>query len=453
MNPDVLLAAGLLLSTASQLRIGSLPVGPGELCLVAWLVLRLPVFIQRPGPPLSPAFRRMGVFWLCLSLALATGTLTGLLQGETYDPRWFLHDVFAYPLLAAVSCAMVAGRDAASRLQRVAGMACDLGIVSLCLILALAAELVALPNVNPWFWERLRGWSDNPNQLAVLCLSLALTALHVVETATTVGAWVRGIICLVLAVWVGRLSQSDGCTFSMIGAGLVFAAVKLRAWVSLRKPERALRSAAAWIAVLSLPFILAVGVPLMLASPDAASTFAASLEKGGGKYAADESALRFALWRQALRRSLQSGMLGLGPGPHLQMPAEIAADHVSGMEQSGNTQRPEQGAMANYEAHNTPLDLLTQGGLLLVISFFWLLTVALRGVYKSRYAGLTAMLCGLTLFSLTGLIIRHPFVWFGVALCLATRDQAAEGLVPARPRAAVSARLPHKAAMQKAGWR
>ena len=453
MNPDALLAAGLLLSTASQLRVESLPVGPGELCLVTWLVLRLPVFIQRSSPPLSPAFRRMGIFWLCLLLSLAIGTLTGLFQDAAYDPSWFLHDVFAYPLLAAVSCTMVAGPDPASRLQRVAEMACTLGIVSLCLILAQAAGLVVIPGVNPWFWERLRGWSENPNQLAVLCLGLALTALHVVELATTVGTWVRGIICLVLAVWVGRLSQSDGCTLSMIGAGLVFAAVKLRTWLSLQKPERALRPAVAWIAVFSLPFMLMGGVPLMLASPDAASTFAASLEKSGGKYAAEESELRLALWRQALTRSLQSGLLGLGPGPHLQMPAEIAADHASGLEQRGNTQQPEQGAAANYEAHNTPLDLLTQGGLLLVISFFWLLATALRGVYDARYAGLTAMLCGLTLFSLTGLIIRHPFVWFAVALCLAVMDQAAKGSVRARPRATGLAWLPRKTTSQESGWR
>ena len=38
---DTLLAFGLLLTTASQLRFGDLPIGPGELCLVTWLFLML----------------------------------------------------------------------------------------------------------------------------------------------------------------------------------------------------------------------------------------------------------------------------------------------------------------------------------------------------------------------------------------------------------------------------
>ncbi|PPQ32210.1 O-antigen ligase family protein [Rhodopila globiformis] len=427
MNGDILLACGLLLSTASQLRIGSLPIGPGELCLVAWLGLRVPALMLQRRLSFSPAFRRMGVFWLCLSLSLALGTLTGLTKGEDYDPSWFLHDLMAYPLLAVVACMMVIGPQAAERLQRVAGMATDMGIVSLCLLLALGAGIVTIPGMDPWFWERFRGWSDNPNQLAVLTLGLVLIALHVVETAQTLGRWLRGMICLVLAIWVGRLSQSDGCTFAMIGAAMIFIAVKLRVWLFLQQPKRALRSSAAWIAVFSLPFVVAAGVPLMLSSPDTATTLAASLEKGGGKYASQEAELRFALWRQALRRGLESAMLGLGPGPHLQMPSEIAADHVAGLDQRDNMQSPTQGAAANYEAHNTPLDLLTQGGLILVIAFFWLLFVALRGVYDGRYAGLTAMLCGLTLFSLTGLIVRHPLVWFAIAICLVFGDRAAPG--------------------------
>jgi hypothetical protein len=106
------------------------------------------------------------------------------------------------------------------------------------------------------------------------------------------------------------------------------------------------------------------------------------------------------------------------------MPAEIAVDHLSGSNQRADMQPPQQGAAANYEAHNTPLDLLTQGGLILEISFFWLIGRALTGVCRHGYAGLTAMICGLILFGLTGLIIRHPLVWFAIALCLVKIDEA-----------------------------
>ncbi len=122
-----------------------------------------------------------------------------------------------------------------------------------------------------------------------------------------------------------------------------------------------------------MPFVAIALVPVVLSAPNSVGGLVAGLEKGGGKYAASESELRLALWSQALDRGFRSGMLGLGPGPHLQMPPEIAADHVDGVSERGQMQSPEQGEAANYEAHNTPLDLLTQGGLILVVSFFWLI--------------------------------------------------------------------------------
>ena len=426
MSGDVLLAAAMILTTASQLRVGGLPFGPGELCLVAWLGLRAPQIFRQPGPPLSPAFCRMGAFWLLLTVSLAIGTLVGLTTGEIYDPSWFMHDCLAYPLLAAVSCAMVAGADAARRLQNVARAMIALGVPTLALLLAQAAGAFSVPSIDPWFWERFRGWSDNPNQLAVLCLSLAVVALHGVETARRARQWWCAMLCLVLAVWIGRLSQSDGCTFALLAAGLVFTAMKMRAWLVMRAPKLTLRTATAWIIIVSMPFAAAAIAPIVLSTPNSMGSVVSGLEKDGGKYADSETKLRLALWNQALERSVSSGMLGLGPGPHLQMPPEIAADHTSGIDVRGEAESPRQGAAANYEAHNTPLDLLTQGGLILVIGFFWLFGKALMGVFRFGYAGMTAMLCGLILFGMTGLIIRQPLVWFCLALCLVKVDEVEE---------------------------
>ena len=41
MFADVLLALGLLLTTASQLRIPGSPIGPGELLLLFWLLISI----------------------------------------------------------------------------------------------------------------------------------------------------------------------------------------------------------------------------------------------------------------------------------------------------------------------------------------------------------------------------------------------------------------------------
>jgi len=67
------------------------------------------------------------------------------------------------------------------------------------------------------------------------------------------------------------------------------------------------------------------------------------------------------LWRQAIDRGLESGMLGLGPGPHLQIPPSIVAGRVSTGAEPVNIGHPIQNGTANFEAHNTILDLFTQG--------------------------------------------------------------------------------------------
>ena len=72
---DFLLAVGLTISTASQLRPAGAAIGPGELCLVMWLLVMLSREANRLGPPLTPALWRLIVFWTLFALAQSMGTL------------------------------------------------------------------------------------------------------------------------------------------------------------------------------------------------------------------------------------------------------------------------------------------------------------------------------------------------------------------------------------------
>ena len=72
----------------------------------------------------------------------------------------------------------------------------------------------------------------------------------------------------------------------------------------------------------------------------------------------------------------------------------------------------------NFEAHNTLLDLFTQGGLAAVASFGLLVAGGMRRTYRANLAGLTVLLGGLAMFSMFHLIVRHPVFWFVIALCL-----------------------------------
>jgi hypothetical protein len=62
MTRDLLLAIGILLTTASQFRSDSAPIGPGELCLAIWIALTLGREALRLEPRFTPAFSRLVIF-------------------------------------------------------------------------------------------------------------------------------------------------------------------------------------------------------------------------------------------------------------------------------------------------------------------------------------------------------------------------------------------------------
>jgi hypothetical protein len=72
----------------------------------------------------------------------------------------------------------------------------------------------------------------------------------------------------------------------------------------------------------------------------------------------------------------------------------------------------------NFEAHTTLVDLVMQGGLLVVVCFVGILAAALFQASKTRLAGLTTLLCAVSVFGLTNLIVRQPLFRFAIALCL-----------------------------------
>jgi hypothetical protein len=425
MTTDVLLALGLLLSSASQLRIAGLPVGPGEVCLVIWLLLMLVGAVVRIGGPPPPAFTRMLIFWAVFGTALSVGTLTGLATGEDYDAVWFMHDAVAYLLLAAVSCLSVIDPASGLRLGRVAWLLASLGNALLALQLAGAWGLISVP-IDPWFWERFRGWSSNPNQLSILCTVLGLTSLYLAESTPRISKRIAAIGCLILPAYVGRLTQSDTFTVTLLAAGPIFLAIKLAMTLSSSDRKLTVQSAFAWIAVFALPLMLASTIPFAVSGLSEAGQLAMGLAKNSGKSANEEANLRMFLWGEALRRGLETGTLGLGPGPHLPIPPSIVTARAGYGVQPDDMNHPEPTSSPNFEAHNTVLDLFTQGGVIAVLSFIWLVGSAFITACRARRAGLATLLGGLAITGMTGLIVRIPLFWFAIALCLVSEERGRE---------------------------
>jgi hypothetical protein len=417
---DALLVLGLLLSAATQLRPQGSPVGPGEACLLIWLLLMLCRETARFGFPLTPALSRLLIFWVVFAVALSIGTITAFAIEDSHDPELFLHDCTAYSLLAAVSCFSVIGSDSRQRLHRVAWLLAALGTGFLALQLADAWGLVEVPQSDPWYWNRFRGWSQNPAQLALLCAALGLLTLHLAETAARPGERIAAVACAILPIYVGRLTRTDTFTLVLVAAGPIFVAIKLRTWLLLPEPSMTFRFAVAWLVVLALPVILASAIPLAQSIAAQSVVLAKAMSKEGNKSMEQEAELRLQLWSEAWNRGIGSGLLGLGPGPHLPIPASISKGRLTTTRLPKEVYHPTENGTPNYEAHSTILDLFTQGGLLAVLSFVWLAATALVSTYKARLAGLTTLLCGLLVFCVPDLIVRHPIFWFSIALCLVT---------------------------------
>ena len=412
---DVLLTLGLLLSTASQLRPDGAPVGPGEICLAVWVLLMLFREVGRLGPTLTPPLSRLLIFWLVFAVAQCVGTMAAFAIGDRHDSSLFMHDVLAYPLLAAVSCLSVAG----SRLHRVAWLLATLGAAWLALQVALGWGLVDLEDFDTWEWERFRGLSDNANQLALFCAVLSLLSLYLAEVARGLGERIAAVTCMVVAIVVGRLTKSDAFLLVLIVAGPIFVALKLGRWLMSRERQMTLRSASAWIFVLALPLVAAYVVPLGASAATELEDFIKGMTKGGGGHDTEETArLRVEVWNRAMRRGIESGMLGLGPGPHLEIPPSIVAGRRDSTNDPKHVEHPEFGFVPNFEAHNTFLDLFVQGGLIAVLSLGWLVATALVVTHRAELDALTTLLCGLAVFSIFHLIVRHPIFWFAISLCL-----------------------------------
>lgn len=372
MTCDILLALGLLLSVATQLRPAGSPIGPGEVCLSIWLLLTLGRETLRFGAPLTPALSRLLTFWALFAVAQSLGLLNGLAIGDTRDWQWFLHDVMAYPLLAAVSCLSVVEPGAKRRLHRIAWFLITFGSASLSLQLVGAWGVINTPPIDPWYWDRLRGWSANPNVLAILCTALALLSLHLAETATRVSERIAALTCTALPVYAGFLTKSDTFSLVLVNAGAIFITLKLREWLLSSARTLTFRAACAWMTILALPAIFICAVVLGSFITVQSTAIFKQVSRENGARTEREAEIRLELWKQAINRAMGSGLLGLGPGPHLDIPPSIGVARLTEPNLPNNIVHPELSAAPNYEAHNTLLDLLTQGGIIGVLGFLWL---------------------------------------------------------------------------------
>ncbi|ESX23446.1 polymerase [Mesorhizobium sp. C416B] len=402
MMRDALLAFGVAMSYAAQLSIPGLPFGYSELCLTLWIMLSMTRILAGGQLEVTPALAKLGLFWLILALAMGVGYIIGFLTTTLFlDP--LLHDTLAYVLLACVTCLAAAEPNASFRLRRIAWWMVAVANAGFIIQVGLGFGWLHQAGVEPWYWDRFCGWSDNPNQLALYCALLGPLALHLATTTSNKWGRCLALCSLIFTVYVGRLTKSDTYLYTTVLACLILLGLRVRAWLTSDGNKASLsRQLAVLMAVGFLPLALSIA-PYALSEASSAEDFAKSLTKDkGGEATAQTAALRLYLWNAALEKGARSGSLGLGPGPHLDSPPVVNQQFLP---------RP-------FEAHSTILDLYTQGGLISVLALMWIFGSAALSAWRAKLDALVALVASIAVFSAPHLVIRHPIVWFCLTLCL-----------------------------------
>lgn len=410
MMGNALLAFGIVLTTATQLRLPGVPLGVGEICLVLWLGLIL--LRQLTGGRVfnEGALLRIGLFWACFAFGLSVGTCVALLRQELeLDP---MHDTSAYLLVAALTCSITATMEADRALRQTLWLLLAFWNIALVLQISAGWGLISLPSVDPWYWDRFRGWSENPNQLALNCAVLTPLSLHLALSSKGLGR-IAGLFSCLLSVIVGRLTKSDTFLIATTAITVLFLILRWRSWLSSPEHRYSLRFAVAVLVVIAIvPLSLSL-TPYAVATATNVESLAISLTKDHGGEATTATAnLRLYLWGDALRSGLEAGSLGLGPGPHLERPNILN----------------KQALPQPFEAHSTLLDVFTQGGLLGVIAVCGLFAGTFLLMLRARLDALAALTAVLAIFSISHFVLRQPIVWFALALCLILGSERARPL-------------------------
>ena len=392
---DLLLAIGLVLYPSTQFRLGGVPFGPGELLLIIWVVISLGRRAYGPTVMPSATLLRIASFWFVLVVAESIGMLVGFSIELFQDWHQIRNDVIAYTLMIALGLALAIEFADKQRRRRLVWTTVWLGSGSLTLQVLQGYGLPGPPGVETWYFHRFLGWSENPNQLAFLATVITVLSIHLADTARTRVSSFVAVILSVVPIIVGLLTDSDSFIVSMLAATAAYVALKSVTWLRATKLSITPQGSIVAMSLLFLPLVIIAAAPFGSLVRDQILAESAVVYTQG-----DQGDVRIALWQEAAEKGMMAGMLGMGPGPHL-------------TSKSYKRTPPEK-----FEAHNTPLDLFTQGGFLAIFAYIWLGASAFGAAWRARLPTCAAIVCGLMAFSMFHFIIRHPIFWFAIVLCL-----------------------------------
>lgn len=386
-------AMALVLTTATQLRWGDSPIGPGELMLVIWLIIAGFHILKQRRILLTSSSKLFIVFWSVILILLFAGWLVGLCQG-VFNVRAGIHNLVAYLFVCLFTLIAVSDWDSKK-----------IAIIGKLVLLFAVVGLAPLWIYGQWFTEfgklqiwyggsRFLGWAVDPNQTAILLVPLPFIALYYLRQSRIFIHKVVFLALLIGAIVLGIGTDSDSLKVAWAGATVVYFLIAMLS--RGRFTYRKLVTVSAIIILVCLAGIFVFG-----------SEIYASVEDM--YYLGDQGPVRIALWTNGLHAASSSPLVGFGPGAY------------SGVHEP----------FSGSECHNTFIDWMTNTGAAGFLLLFFLLTLIFVKAISSKNEEVVAVLTTLIIVSMFLYVIRHPVWWFYILWSISVTLIGKEGKISA----------------------
>lgn len=363
------LAVSLMLTSMTELRVAPLPIGPGEALLLAWMVVHASyLIVERLQPVTDRVTYYVTGFWYLALLFIVLGWSWAYVAQEHPDGAY--HDFSAMVFSGAFSFVLVLViRDSKMVFSAL------FWLVLAALIPMIAGFATYGFDLEPFLetGTRFRGLADNPNQLGLFLAPLPFTAFFLVRRVSSTRASIALFAVTPLLVAFGFLTKSDALMLGWILGGLFLAVFSLPIIPASAPllPRFVLKG---------IVFLLLGLVVLLVIEPWLGEVYSTR----------EQGSERLSLWQNGFQAAVRSPLFGWGPGPH----SGVAAP------------------LAGQESHNTLIDLVSAGGLVLGILAVLLGLRILYELFRHHSWTLlsaTVVVLGFALFHNS---LRQPLFWF-----------------------------------------
>ena len=377
------LATGIVLTTATQLRFPGIPIGIGEIILSIWIILALVKILTNKCLLITPIVKLVYLFWgvgfISLALGLSIGDSLNLKSGNWH------HDSFALCFSFIFSLCLANSYFFYLEIKKMINYVISFSLLALLTVFLFPSFI---PFLTPWYeGVRFLGWTQNPNQLALLLTVIPFFALYCLRSGSQFFLKLKFIFLMIVCFVLGISTQSDALAFGwIIGFTLI---IFLELYLFIDKnivPKKYINSEIKGLirAIMAISATIIILILTEFIYQQLYSNTANVYDQ------ADQGSIRMTLWKNGITAISSSPLFGLGPGAH-----------------SGET-RP----FLDEEAHNTFIDWGSSSGIVGIIAYISLLGWIGWQAWKNQSFIMFAAVICLTIFSCFHYILRQPIFWF-----------------------------------------